>query len=243
MAALLIILLAFSQIFVTLYRNNDMCPEHFPETKLQDLMEKYYIYTNESQYQTCENFHDSGLEDERSICDVSRTIMFCSNYTFGTDPSPAPSFSPSSSRFATNEEILTSSPLDLYETWTLTGVEFCTDLYIKERCPDNSDSCIPFCTFKDSFIQGKFERHLTFNDMSCIGLYYNLSFPYEYLVCIMLIGEVDEKNFEASIVGQVLYLLYGVLVVILLANVLIAIVQAYYGVVRNQRAGMYCFIH
>ncbi len=60
----------------------------------------------------------------------------------------------------------------------------------------------------------------------------------------MLIGEVDEADFEAvGTAGRVLYLLYGVLVVILLANVLIAIVTAYYGVVRNQRAGMYCFIH
>ena len=56
----------------------------------------------------------------------------------------------------------------------------------------------------------------------------------------MLIGEVDEADFEAvGTAGRVLYLLYGVLVVILLANVLIAIVTAYYGVVRNQRAGMY----
>lgn len=51
----------------------------------------------------------------------------------------------------------------------------------------------------------------------------------------MMIGRVDETHFDATVM-KVLYVVFGYVVAILLANVLIAIVTAYYGVVRNQRA-------
>lgn len=51
----------------------------------------------------------------------------------------------------------------------------------------------------------------------------------------MLLGEVDETYFVTNFT-KVLYIIFGFSIVILLANVLIAIVTAYYGVVRNQRA-------
>jgi len=51
----------------------------------------------------------------------------------------------------------------------------------------------------------------------------------------MMIGRVDETHFDATVM-KILYVVFGYVVAILLANVLIAIVTAYYGVVRNQRA-------
>jgi len=50
-----------------------------------------------------------------------------------------------------------------------------------------------------------------------------------------MLGRVDENYFD-KIHMQILYVVFGYVVAILLANVLIAIVTAYYGVVRNQRA-------
>mmetsp|Transcript_21030 Transcript_21030/g.30818 ORF Transcript_21030/g.30818 Transcript_21030/m.30818 type:complete len:250 (-) Transcript_21030:238-987(-) len=54
----------------------------------------------------------------------------------------------------------------------------------------------------------------------------------------MLLGEVDESDFEQSNLGMLLFIVFVLLVVILLANVLIAIVTDSYGVIRNERAAI-----
>ena len=54
----------------------------------------------------------------------------------------------------------------------------------------------------------------------------------------MLLGEVDETNFESSRVATVLFVLFMFLVVILLASVLIAIVTDSYKVIQDQRAAI-----
>lgn len=54
----------------------------------------------------------------------------------------------------------------------------------------------------------------------------------------MLLGEVDETDFKSSGVGVALFVLFMFLVVILLANVLIAIVTDSYKVIQDQRAAI-----
>ena len=71
----------------------------------------------------------------------------------------------------------------------------------------NGGDCAPFCTFWASFLE----------------------------VWIMLIGEVNGSYFKSNF-SVFLYISFGYMVVILLANALIAIVTAYYGVVRYKRA-------
>lgn len=62
---------------------------------------------------------------------------------------------------------------------------------------------------------------------------------YSFLrVYTMLLGEVDEGDFADSPVGTALFLLFMFLVVILLANVLIAIVTDSYKVIQDQRAAI-----
>jgi hypothetical protein len=57
-------------------------------------------------------------------------------------------------------------------------------------------------------------------------------------VYTMLLGEVDDKLFQSSGVAIALYIIFMFLVVILLANVLIAIVTDSYKVVQDQRAAI-----
>lgn len=54
----------------------------------------------------------------------------------------------------------------------------------------------------------------------------------------MLLGEVDETNFKDSGVAVALFVIFMFLVVILLANVLIAIVTDSYKVIQDQRAAI-----
>mmetsp|Transcript_19907 Transcript_19907/g.29820 ORF Transcript_19907/g.29820 Transcript_19907/m.29820 type:complete len:626 (-) Transcript_19907:125-2002(-) len=57
-------------------------------------------------------------------------------------------------------------------------------------------------------------------------------------VYTMLLGEVDEGDFETSIVATIAFIVFVFLVVILLANVLIAIVTDSYSVIKNERAAI-----
>jgi len=59
-------------------------------------------------------------------------------------------------------------------------------------------------------------------------------------VYTMILGEIGDTTrfYKESTVSQVLYVLYAFLVVILLANVLIAIVTDSYGIIKNERAAM-----
>jgi hypothetical protein len=68
----------------------------------------------------------------------------------------------------------------------------------------------PYCNFWDSFLS----------------------------VYTMLLGEVDENDFEDSGVATALFIIFMFLVVILLANVLIAIVTDSYKVIQDQRAAI-----
>ena len=55
-----------------------------------------------------------------------------------------------------------------------------------------------------------------------------------------ILGEIGDATrfYRENTVSQILYVLYGFLVVILLANVLIAIVTDSYGVIKNERAAL-----
>lgn len=57
-------------------------------------------------------------------------------------------------------------------------------------------------------------------------------------VYTMLLGEVNETDFKSSPVGTALFVIFMFLVVILLANVLIAIVSDSYKVIQDQRAAI-----
>lgn len=57
-------------------------------------------------------------------------------------------------------------------------------------------------------------------------------------VYIMLLGEVDEGDFKSSFLATLLFILFVFLVVILLANVLIAIVTDSYSILRKERAAI-----
>ena len=54
----------------------------------------------------------------------------------------------------------------------------------------------------------------------------------------MLLGEVDEADFDTSRFATFLYVVFVFVVVILLATVLIAIVTDSYSVIRNERAAI-----
>lgn len=57
-------------------------------------------------------------------------------------------------------------------------------------------------------------------------------------VYTMLLGEVDEGDFKTSLLATILFIFFVFLVVILLANVLIAIVTDSYSIIRNERAAI-----
>ncbi len=57
-------------------------------------------------------------------------------------------------------------------------------------------------------------------------------------VYTMLLGEVDEADFETSRAATLFFIVFVFLVVILLANVLIALVTDSYGVIKNERAAI-----
>jgi hypothetical protein len=58
-----------------------------------------------------------------------------------------------------------------------------------------------------------------------------------YKTYSMLLGEVDDDDFETSTLAIVVFCFYMFMVVIVLANVLIAIVTDSYSVIKNERAG------
>lgn len=82
------------------------------------------------------------------------------------------------------------------------------ELVALTRCSDKEIK--PYCQFWESFLS----------------------------VCTMLLGEVDERNFEDSAVATTLFCIFMFLCVILLANVLIAIVTDSYKVLQEQRAAI-----
>jgi hypothetical protein len=53
----------------------------------------------------------------------------------------------------------------------------------------------------------------------------------------MLLGEIDDNDFEGNTLATFFFCMYIFIVVIVLANVLIAIVTDSYGVIKNERAG------
>lgn len=59
-----------------------------------------------------------------------------------------------------------------------------------------------------------------------------------YKTFSMLLGEVDDNDFKGNQWAVFFFCLYMFGVVIVLANVLIAIVTDSYGVIKNERAGM-----
>lgn len=82
------------------------------------------------------------------------------------------------------------------------------DLLDDTRC--DADVVRPYCNFWESFL----------------SLY------------TMLLGNVQEDDFKNSVIATVFFVLYMFLVVILLANVLIAIVTDSYKVIQDQRAAI-----
>ena len=86
------------------------------------------------------------------------------------------------------------------------------------------------------------EDHNSTSEGSCPGKVDNGSFCDELTaflsVYTMLLGEVDEAAFEDSPVATALFIIFMFLVVILLANVLIAIVTDSYKVIQDQRAAI-----
>jgi hypothetical protein len=53
----------------------------------------------------------------------------------------------------------------------------------------------------------------------------------------MLLGEVDDNDFEGNTLATFFFCMYMFVVVVVLANVLIAIVTDSYGIIKNERAG------
>jgi hypothetical protein len=82
------------------------------------------------------------------------------------------------------------------------------EINLMTKC--NANMIRPYCTFWNSFIS----------------------------VYTMLLGEVNETDFKSSPVGTALFVIFMFLVVILLANVLIAIVSDAYKVIQDQRAAI-----
>jgi Ion transport protein len=83
-----------------------------------------------------------------------------------------------------------------------------SEIYMMTKCGANLVR--PYCSFWNSFVS----------------------------VYTMLLGEVNETDFESSPVGTALFVIFMFLVVILLANVLIAIVSDSYKVIQDQRAAI-----
>lgn len=67
-----------------------------------------------------------------------------------------------------------------------------------------------------------------------------LEYPLFSPIHLRILGEIGDATrfYRESTASQVLYVLYGFLVVILLANVLIAIVTDSYGIIKNERAAL-----
>ena len=174
MTALVIILMAFSQMFVTIYQSTQYCPNDLSEERLSSLMHDKNISVGSYNdiYYTPEGY--TGQE----ICNPSTT-----HYTFQ----------------AYDGDNLTS--------WNESGTNYCISQYKELNCGGGGEDCVPFCEFWPSFIH----------------------------VYTMMIGEVDENIFF-TITSQIFYVLFAFLVVILLANVLIAIVTDSYGVIKDERA-------
>jgi hypothetical protein len=91
--------------------------------------------------------------------------------------------------------------------------DYCIDFVnvTKSECPtDENKETRPFCNYWTSFLS----------------------------VYTMLLGEVDETFFETSRVATFFFIIFMFLVVILLANVLIAIVTDSYKVIQDERAAI-----
>lgn len=58
-----------------------------------------------------------------------------------------------------------------------------------------------------------------------------------YKTYSMLLGEIDDNDFEGNALATFFFCMYIFMVVIVLANVLIAIVTDSYGIIKNERAG------
>jgi len=209
--ALLVILLAFSQAFVLVFRNSDLCPESKANDPLQKLMIDKRV--------TVGMLHGVYMPwgfGEYDICDARNDTMykFEAPLDYSTEIPSIPSIAPSSSMPPTS--VSPSLSPSFQPSWTnLTGGEirweksgdvYCIERYKEMYC--DGEDCVPFCNFWSSFIR----------------------------VYTMLIGEVDETEFSSSSIARAFYVIFAFLVVILLANVLIAIVTDSYGVIRNQRA-------
>ena len=133
----------------------------------------------------------------------------CSVYKdYYFDPFVPDGLAPTAAPSVSGDRTPTVAPTYAWDGYdtTVSGREYCLQQYKEQYC-DGGD-CSPFCNFWTSFLE----------------------------VWIMLIGEVVEPHFGGKSFTSFLYILFGFTIVILLANVLIAIVTAYYGVVRNQRA-------
>jgi len=217
--ALAIILLAFSQMFVTMFQNTDLCLEHYSDVKLQQLIENENVVvgvTNKlvgahlpSGYDNV-SYAFTGTE----LCNTSLNYTFSAAKYVVVEPeqeytnAPSPAFSnPEQSESPS----LSPSSLDEIQSvlnWEESGREFCISQYRGLKCDSYLESCSPFCHWPEAFLRS-----------------YN-----------MLIGEVDESNFASDKVAEVYYIVYVFMVVILLANVLIAIVTDSYEIIKDERA-------
>uniref|UniRef100_A0A7S2P4B0 Ion transport domain-containing protein n=1 Tax=Leptocylindrus danicus TaxID=163516 RepID=A0A7S2P4B0_9STRA len=175
MTALVIILMAFSQMFVTIFQSTDLCPDNLSTSRLKDLMREEKIPVGAV----------NGYGGDE-ICDPSEDDYYMLQTLQHND--------------TLNEYV----PV----TWSVTAKDHCVSQYKELNCGGGDEDCVPFCDFWHSFLR----------------------------VYTMLIGEVDEGDFDSNPTAKVFYVVFAFLVVILLANVLIAIVTDSYGVIKNQRA-------
>mmetsp|Transcript_12830 Transcript_12830/g.19456 ORF Transcript_12830/g.19456 Transcript_12830/m.19456 type:complete len:828 (+) Transcript_12830:242-2725(+) len=178
MTALVIILMAFSQMFVTIFQSTDQCPNELSTGRLKKLMfsENVPVGAINDLYYTPIN------TDEDAICDPSKDDYIFRADSLGNVSEP--------------------------KFWNVTATDHCVSQYKELTCGARDDECVPFCDFWSSLIR----------------------------VYTMLIGEVDEGDFDSNPTATIFYVVFAFLVVILLANVLIAIVTDSYGVIKNQRA-------
>mmetsp|Transcript_34511 Transcript_34511/g.50091 ORF Transcript_34511/g.50091 Transcript_34511/m.50091 type:complete len:429 (-) Transcript_34511:224-1510(-) len=222
--ALLVILLAFSQAFVTVFRNSDMCPESKANDPLQKLMidkrvtvgmlNGVYMPWGFGEYDICDARNVTMYKfqaplDYSAVTEIPSIAPSSSMAPTFASSSDSPSFQPSLSASPSVSPSFQPSWTNLADgeiRWQMSGDEYCVQRYKEMYC--EGEDCVPFCDFWNSFIR----------------------------VYTMLIGEVDETEFSSSSIARAFYVIFAFLVVILLANVLIAIVTDSYGVIRNQRA-------
>lgn len=181
-------------MFVTIFQNTDICPEHHSDNKLQDLIKRNKVIVGVTNRLIGDHL-PIGF-DGTEFCDADLTYWFSAAKPIepAIITTPAPTFSDMNEEQIPVPSMAPSSFNDTLLTWNETGRDFCISQYSALK----GDSS-PFCSFTQAFLRsynmliGEVDENDFKSDPVATTYYYIFVFMVVLILASVLIAIVTDS--------------------------------------------------